>query len=87
MGRERRKGQFFYSFDLEKVVPPDHLVRQIDAVLDLDWVRNELGRYYSHTGSPSIDPVLIIRMLMVGYVFAIGSERQLCSKGQNQSSV
>jgi transposase len=80
--RERGQGQFFYVFDLDKVVPADHLVRQIDGVLDLDWVHKELAPYYSHTGRPSIDPVLMIRMLIVGYVFAIRSERRLCSEVQ-----
>jgi transposase len=80
--RKDGQGQFFYSFDLDEVVPPDHLVRQIDAVLDLGWVHKELARYYSHTGRPSIDPVLMIRMLIVGYVFAIRSERRLCSEVQ-----
>src|ERR1700740_2296726 len=80
--RERGQGQFFYSFNLDEVVPPDHLVRQIDGVLDLDWVHKELAAYYSHTGRPSIDPVLMIRMLIVGYVFAIRSERRLCSEVQ-----
>jgi transposase len=83
MGRRQvGQGQFFYSFDLDKVVPPDHLVRQIDTVLDLSWVHKELAPHYSHTGRPSIDPVLMIRMLIVGYVFAIRSERQLCSEVQ-----
>ena len=83
MGRqEGGQGQFFYAFDLDKVVPPDHLVRQIDGVLDLSWVHKELAPYYSHTGRPSIDPVLMIRMLIVGYVFAIRSERRLCSEVQ-----
>ena len=50
--RERGQGQFFYAFDLDKVVPADHLVRQIDGVLDLDWVHKELAPYYSHTGRP-----------------------------------
>src|SRR5215468_11233590 len=80
--RENRQGQFFYSFDLDKVVPPDHLARQIDSVLELNWVHRELASYYSHTGRPSVDPVLMIRMLLVGYVFAIRSERQLCSEVQ-----
>jgi len=56
------------------VVPVDHLVRQIDGVLDLGWC-TRASPYYSHTGRPSIDPVLMIRMLIVGYVFAIRSER------------
>jgi transposase len=57
-------------------------VRQVEAVLDLSWVHKELAPYYSHTGRPSIDPVLMIRMLIVGYVFAIRSERRLCSEVQ-----
>jgi transposase len=80
--REDGQGQFFYAFDLDEVVPPDHLVRQIDAVLDLSWVHRELSPYYSHTGRPSIDPVLMIRMLVVGYVFAIRSERRICAEVQ-----
>src|SRR6187402_751433 len=80
--REDGQGQFFYSFDLDKGVPPDHLVRQIDGLLDLSWVHKELAPYYSHTGRPSIDPVLMIRMLLVGYVFTLRSERRLCSEVQ-----
>src|SRR5258708_3320579 len=80
--REDRQGQFFYAFDHAKMVPPGHLVRQIGAALDLSWVHKELAPYYSHTGRPSIDPVLMIRMLIVGYVFAIRSERRLCSEVQ-----
>src|SRR3974390_477824 len=83
MGRRKGgQGQFFYSFDLDKVVPADHLVRQIDGFLDLTWVHKELAPYYSHTGRPSIDPVLMIRMLILGYVFAIRSERRLCAEVQ-----
>ena len=80
--RENGQGQFFYSFDLDEVVPPDHLVRQIDSLLDLSWVHEALAPYYSHTGRPSIDPVLMIRMLLVGYVFAIRSERRICAEIQ-----
>src|ERR1700749_2513789 len=83
LGRQKSgQGQFFYAFDLDKVVPPDHLVRQIDGLLDLSWVHNELAPFYSHTGRPSIDPVLMIRMLIVGYVFALRSERRLCAEVQ-----
>lgn len=80
--RERGQGQFFYSFELDAVVPAEHLVRKIDAVLDLSWVHADLEHYYSHTGRPSIDPELMIRMLIVGYVFAIRSERRLCAEVQ-----
>src|SRR5216117_3163484 len=79
MGRlNHDQGQLFYSFSLEEAVPDDHLVREIAAVLDLAWVRVELAPYYSSTGRPSIDPELMIRMLIIGYAFAIRSERALC---------
>ena len=79
MGRlNHDQGQFFYSFRLDEAVPDDHLVRQIAAVLDLSWVYSELERFYPKIGRPSIDPVLMIRMLVIGYVFAIRSERGLC---------
>jgi transposase len=80
--RDDNQVQFLYAFNLDTVVPPDHLVRQIDGVLDLSWVHKELAPYYSHTGRPSIDPVLMIRMLLVGYLFALRSERRLCSEVQ-----
>ena len=81
MGRQKQgQGQFFYEFKLDDVVPRDHLVRKIDAVLDLDWVHGELAPYYADTGRPSIDPALMIRMLIIGYVFAIRSERQICAE-------
>src|SRR6476661_7185420 len=81
MGRlNHDQGQLFYSFSLEEAVPDDHLVREIAAVLDLAWVRVELAPYYSSTGRPSIDPELMIRILIIGYVFAIRSERRICAK-------
>src|SRR5437764_4264999 len=83
MGRSSQdQRQLFYSFNLEAIVPDDHQVRAIARVLDLSWVRAELAPRYSHTGRPSIDPVLMIRMLIVGYVFAIRSERALCREVQ-----
>jgi transposase len=79
MGRlNHDQGQFFYSFRLDEAVPDDHLVRQIAAVLDLSWVYSELAPFYPKVGRPSIDPVLMIRMLVIGYLFAIRSERGLC---------
>ena len=79
---ENSQDRFFYNFCLDDVIPTDHLVRRIDAVLDLSWLHGELEPYYSHTGRPSIDPELMIRMLIIGYVFVIRSERQLCSDVQ-----
>ena len=80
--RDREQGHLFYCFNLEDVVPEDHLVRAIAAVLDLSWVHAALAPHYSAIGRPSIDPVLMIRMLIVGYVFAIRSERALCREVQ-----
>jgi transposase len=78
MGRSSQdQGPLFYSFNLEEVVPDDHLVRAIARVLDLSWVRAELAPHQSHIGRPSIDPMLMVRMLIVGSVFAIRSEGAL----------
>jgi transposase len=83
MGRlDQNQERLFYSFCLDEVVPDDHLVRQIAAVLDLSWVHAALTPYYSRMGRPSIDPVLMVRMLLIGYVFAIRSERALCREVQ-----
>lgn len=66
MGRlKSEQGQLFYQFQLGDAVPEDHLVRKIDAALDLSWLRSELAPHYSSTGRPSIDPELMIRMLVV----------------------
>ena len=83
MGRLKSdQGQLFYQFNLEEAVPDDHLVRRIDASLDLSWLRNELAAHYSSMGRPSIDPELMIRMLVMGYVFAMCSERLICREVQ-----
>src|ERR1035438_7210073 len=83
MGRlERGQGQLFYSFCLEEVVPDDHQVRAIAAVLDLSWVYGELSPHYPALGRPSIDPVLMLRMLIIGYAFGLRSERLLCREVQ-----
>ena len=74
------QNRLFYSFNLDDHIPPDHLLRAIDRFLDLSELRTHLAPYYSHTGRPSIDPVLLIRMLIVGYCFGIRSERRLCEE-------
>jgi transposase len=83
MGRlERGQEQLFYAFNLDDAVPQDHQVRSIAAVLDLSWVHGALALHYSNLGRPSIDPELMLRMLILGYVFAIRSERQLVREVQ-----
>ena len=76
------QGPLFYEFSLDEAVPDDHLVRKIDAVLDLTWVYAELAPHYPALGRPSVDPVLMIRMLIIGYVFGLRSERLLCRELQ-----
>src|ERR1700754_4004414 len=68
----------FYEFSLERHVPADHLLRAIDRFVDLSGLREQLRPFYSDTGRPSVDPELIIRMLLVGYCMGIRSERRLC---------
>ena len=83
MGRQNNdQGPLFYEFRLDEAVPDDHLVRKIDAVLDLSWVYAELAPHYPTLGRPSVDPVLMIRMLIIGYVFGLRSERLLCRELQ-----
>ncbi len=72
--------QLFYSFNLDSHVPADHLLRGIDQCLDLSELRQQLAPFYSHTGRPSIDPELMVRMLLIGYSFGIRSERRLCEE-------
>ena len=70
----------FYSFNLERHVPADHLLRSIDRFVDLSDIREHLRPFYSDTGRPSIDPELMIRMLITGYCMGIRSERRLCDE-------
>ena len=75
---DKPQDELFYAFNLDDMVPQDHLLRDIDRVLDLSNLREHLAPYYSHTGRPSVDPELMIRMLLIGYCCGIRSERQLC---------
>ena len=80
MGMQVEAAQLFYEFRLNDHVPADHLVRRIDRFLDLEGVRSELRPFYSTIGRPSIDPELMMRMLIVGYCMGIRSERRLCEE-------
>jgi transposase len=78
--RQVEQGALFYNFSLDAHVPGDHLLRSIDRFVDLSEVRRELAPFYSAMGRPSVDPELMIRMLIVGYCFGIRSERRLCEE-------
>ena len=75
-----RQDRLFYEFDLEDMVPGDHLLRRIDGALDLSWLRGEMKAHYSPLGCPSVCPELMVRMLIVGYCYSIRSERRLCQE-------
>jgi len=81
MGQQSGKQKpLFYAFNLDEHVLVDHLLRGIDRCLDLSELRRQLAPFYSHTGRPSVDPELMVRMLIVGYSFGIRSERRLCEE-------
>jgi transposase len=77
---DKPQDEFFYAFNLNDVVPQDHLLRDIDHLLDFTELREHLAPYYSHTGRPSIDPELMIRMMLIGYCLGIRSDRLLCEE-------
>jgi transposase len=78
--RQVEQAALFYEFSLERHIPVDHLLRSIDRFVDLEDLRRELAPFYSNIGRPSIDPDLMIRMLLIGYCFGIRSERRLCDE-------
>src|SRR5713226_9138963 len=78
--RQVMQSALFYEFSVETHVPADHMLRSIDRFVDLGDVRAHLAPFYSSTGRPSIDPELLIRILIVGYCFGIRSERRLCEE-------
>src|SRR5277367_902897 len=80
MGMQTAPAQLFYDFCLNDHVPDEHLLRRIDQFIDLEKVRTELRPFYSNIGRPSIDPELMMRMLIVGYCMGIRSERRLCEE-------
>lgn len=81
-GSKSLEGQLFYQISLDQLVPPEHLVRRLAEVLDLSWIRKATARAYSHTGRPSIDPVVVAKMMLLGFLYNISSERQLAREIQ-----
>ena len=83
MGRQDRdQGQLFYEFSLDEMIPTDHLLRRINvfATAVLADLHQQLKGFYSDIGRPSVDPELMLRMLIVGYCYGIRSERRLCEE-------
>lgn len=78
--RQQAQGALFYDFSIEDHVPRDHILRGIGRFVELSDIRRHLAPFYSTTGRPSVDPELMIRMLLVGYVMGVRSERRLCDE-------
>ncbi|HCJ11135.1 MAG TPA: hypothetical protein DHW14_08255 [Clostridiales bacterium] len=72
--------KWFYSFSLEERVPQDRLLRLVDKTIDLSFVRDLVKHTYSHTGAPSVDPVVVFKMALLGYLYGITSERRLAEE-------
>jgi transposase len=77
MGEQSRAETLFYFFRLEEQIPEDHLLRRLNRYIDFSFVRERLKSFYSSTGRPSIDPEVLLRLLLVGYLYGITSERRL----------
>src|ERR1035441_1502737 len=77
MGKSYRGDSLFYTFRLDDYIPKNHLLRVIHEYVDLTFVRERMASSYSHTGRPSIDPEVLLRLLLVGYFYGITSERRL----------
>src|SRR6516162_3964179 len=77
MGQQLRTDSLFYYFRLEDQIPEDHLLKRLDRFIDFGFVRERLRDTYSAVGRPSIDPEVLLRLLLVGYLYGITSERRL----------
>ncbi len=75
-GKDNEK-KFYYNISLEDLVPQDHFLRHIDRLIDFDFIRSRVKHLYSHTGKPAVDPVVLFKMLLIGYLYDVKSERQL----------
>lgn len=76
-GKKEFRQRIYYNINLDSLIPKNHLLRRLDKLVSFDFVRDITRDYYSHTGKPSIDPVVLVKMLLVGYLFDIRSERKL----------
>ena len=82
LGEKPRSEPMFYYIRMEDIVPENHLLRLINKYIDFSFIRDKVKCLYSHTGRPSIDPEVLLRMLLIGYLYGITSERRLCEEVQ-----
>jgi len=75
--KKDKEDKLYYQFRLEEYIPEDHFLRKVDSLIDFSFIREKVRHLYSHTGQPAIDPVVLIKMLLIGYFYNIKSERQI----------
>ena len=80
MGQKTVEPELYIQFSLEAAVPPAHLVRQLASCVDFGFIRPLVRPLYSHTGQPAVDPVVLFKLALLGYLYNIRSERQLCEE-------
>jgi len=80
IGEKKKEERLFYYLRPEDLIPEDHILRLIDHYVDFSFIRTKVEHLYSHTGRPSVDPEVMMRMLLVGYLVGISSERRLCDE-------
>lgn len=76
-GKKEFRQRIYYNINLDSLVPEDHFLKRLERLVSFNFVRDITRDYYSHTGKPSIDPVVLVKMLLIGYLFDIRSERKL----------
>ena len=80
IGEKKKTEKLFYYVRPEALIPANHILRQIDQYVDFSFIRRKVEHLYSQTGRPSVDPEVMMRMLLLGYLFGISSERRLCDE-------
>ena len=82
LGKKSRREPMFYYVRMDQIVLKNHLLRLVDRHIDFSFIRDKVKHLYSHTGRPSIDPEVLLRMLLIGDLYGITSERRLCKEVQ-----
>jgi transposase len=82
LGKQSKEKKLFYYLRPDDLIPPDHILRLINQHVEFSFIGSKVEYLYSHTGRPSVDPEVMMRMLLVGYLFGITSERRLCDEVQ-----
>ncbi len=77
--KENKQTKMFFG-TLEELMPKEHFLRDLDNTVDFNFIYEKVKLLYSNTGRPSVDPVVLVKMLLLGYLYGIESERSLSKK-------